>query len=86
MNAFRDTALALLNAEEQSSQAQALREGLLEVHPKFLVDLVTVTVGVLAFQGDVTPRTIYDQLFAGCPSDSDWQAMVEAWKEAMGDG
>lgn len=88
MTSFRDTALALLEAEEAGNQAQTLREALMEkhVHPKFLVDFVTIIVGVLAFDAETTPRTVYDQLFAGCPSDDDWRQMVEAWQEARGDG
>lgn len=81
MTPFRDTALALLEAESRKNQAQALREGLLEVPPNFLVDFVTVIVGVLAFNGDSSPRTIYDGLFAGCPSDEDWERMCDRWRE-----
>lgn len=83
---FRETALALLDAEEQDNQAGALRKALIEhgINPKFLIDLVAVTVGVLAFQADETPRTVYEQLFANCPDDADWRKMIETWDGDLG--
>ena len=86
MTAFRDTALTLLEAEEARNQARVLREGLIEkgVNSRFLIDFVTVVVGVLAFEAETTPRTVYDELFAGCPSDEDWRAMTDDWRDELG--
>lgn len=80
---FRQTALALLDAEEKDNQAGAIRRALIDggVDPRFLIDLIAITVGVIAYQADETPRSIYETMFANCPKDQDWRAMVEAWRD-----
>jgi hypothetical protein len=77
MTTYRSIALALLDAEESPSRFTKLREGLSEVNPDSLMELVTVMVATLAVRGEITPRTIYESLFASCPSDESWSEIIE---------
>ena len=82
---FREVALALLDAEEDSVQTAALRRGMMHTSPQFLLDLISVTVGTIAFRAEESPRSIYEMLFSTCPTDEEWRSMFEAWQaEGLG--
>ena len=79
---FRPVALALLDAEEIPVTG-ALRDDLIKLDASTVGEVLVECCVAIAYLGEITPRTVYDRLYALAPSDDEWEVILDNWKERL---